>query len=68
MSQEIKNTIIPFGKYHGKKLDQVPLKYLDWCIGQDDLMARYLEFHTKLTTYLSLPYVKDLLEKEFEDD
>lgn len=68
MSQQLKDTAIPFGKYHGKALDKVPLKYLDWCIGQDDLMGRYPEFHEKLVEYLSLPYVKAELERELDDD
>lgn len=64
---ELKNTLIPFkGLHHGKPLDKVPLKYLDWCIGQDDLMGRYPEFHEKLVEYMSLPYVKSELERELE--
>ena len=39
--------IMPFGKYVGKRLDEIPITYLDWLIGEDidkDLSSVIYEF------------------------
>lgn len=28
-------SIMPFGRHHGKRLDQVPASYLLWCLDQE---------------------------------
>lgn len=33
MTKELKDVVIPFGRYKGKKLDEIPLLYLDWLMG-----------------------------------
>jgi uncharacterized protein (DUF3820 family) len=43
--------VMPFGKYKGQSIDEIPTDYLDWLIGQDfmiggrnrDLAARIAE-------------------------
>jgi uncharacterized protein (DUF3820 family) len=45
-------TTIPFGQHKGKPLDEVPVRYLDWLIGQDWMdgkptLKRAIEEHLK---------------------
>jgi len=36
------DVIMPFGKYKGLRISEVPIKYLDWLIGQDWMHHRDL--------------------------
>ena len=44
---------MPFGQHKGKRLDEVPAKYLDWLSGEDWLdktwpaLAAYIRIHRK---------------------
>ena len=57
-------TIINFGAHRGKRFDEVPLKYLDWCLSQDWLWD---ETKAHIKAYLSDPSIKKLLEEELEE-
>lgn len=66
MSEKLDDTIIPFGKYKGEKLNDIDLKYLDWCIGQDFVKIDYPDFYEKLVQYMSDPVIERELEQELE--
>ncbi len=59
-----KDYVLVFGKHKGKKLDGVPLLYLDWLVGQDWLREETKE---AINEYLSEPVIKRELEKELEN-
>ena len=35
--------VMPFGKYKGEELSNIPTEYLDWLIGQDWMNGRDLQ-------------------------
>lgn len=41
IDQPLGDDVMPFGKYKGKKLDEVPDNYLDWLAGQDWVKDRW---------------------------
>lgn len=59
-----KDFVLSFGEHKGKRLDDVPLLYLDWLVGED-----WLHEETKriVSEYLSEPVIKKELEKELEN-
>lgn len=56
--------IMPFGKYIGKPLDEIPLTYLDWLRGENFLVGKTKE---AVTNYLKDPLILSELEKELEE-
>ncbi len=56
---------MPFGKYTGIKLEEIPLKYLDWLIGQD-----WLKDPVKMCVeeYMSNDTVQRELDSELDYD
>ncbi len=56
--------VLPFGKHKGKPLDEVPLLYLDWLVGQE--VKGFLGMILK--EYLNGPTIKAQLDKELEED
>lgn len=54
---------MPFGVHEGRLIGDVPLRYLDWLVGQreNDIVAQ-------ARAYLLRPAVKERLRKELEDD
>lgn len=56
--------VLHFGAHKGKALNEIPLTYLDWVIGQG-----WLDRGTKevVEEYLSDPVVKAELEKELAE-
>ncbi len=59
------NYKLTFGKHKGEELDKVPLKYLDWLIGQDWLFA---DARKAISAYLNSPSNTRALEREMEDE
>ena len=57
-----RDSIIPFGKYNGHRLAQVPVKYLDWLAGKKDLRKHSLQ--EGINGYIAYRTEKDRLEKE----
>lgn len=53
--------VLKFGKHKGKRLDAVPLEYLDWCAGLDDCIGRY-----EIATYLRQPEIAAELKKALD--
>jgi uncharacterized protein (DUF3820 family) len=53
--------VMPFGKYKGKKLDEIPLTYLDWLLGKVEL---YPETKRAIKEYLTDPVIARELEQE----
>ncbi len=53
--------IMPFGKYEGKKLSEVPLLYLDWLMGLSDLRE---PLKSSLEKYMIDPTILQLLKEE----
>ena len=46
------NNLMPFGKYKGRDMDNIPADYLDWLIGQDWIgkfpdVVQYITEHKK---------------------
>lgn len=64
MKNEIKNYKMPFGKFKDRSLEECPLKYLDWLIGQ-----AWLKDPTKemIEAYLADPVIKMELEKLLDE-
>lgn len=58
------NIIMPFGKYLNKRLDDIPLKYLDWLIGQSWLSD---PLKTDIEEYLDNPVIQRALEAELNE-
>lgn len=65
-----------FGKYYGKRLEEVPLKYLDWAVGWLEERIRESEGMdsvllsmdlTIIRVYLSDPVIAAELRKELEN-
>jgi uncharacterized protein (DUF3820 family) len=59
--ERVRNIRIPFGIYHGKTLDSVPLDYLDWLCGEQEM------FNGTLRAYLKHPALKDHI-RDYERD
>lgn len=36
------NLIVEFGKYAGKRVDDVPLEYWDWCLQENEKVRNYV--------------------------
>lgn len=62
-------TVIDFGKkYVGKRFDQVPLEYLDWCISSTEKNGWLAPATARLVReYLELPNIQRQLEQELRD-
>jgi hypothetical protein len=56
--------VMSFGKYKGKKLDEIPLTYLDWLLGNVEM---YPETKRAIKDYLTDPAIARELEKELEE-
>lgn len=54
--------VVPFGQYKGQRVHEVPLKYIDWLVGQKDT------FREDLGRYLLNAQVMHELEKELAAD
>jgi uncharacterized protein (DUF3820 family) len=64
MRDEVKNYRIPFGKIHkGKTLEQTPLLYLDWLVGQEWLYGKTKEM---VREYLEDDVIVRALDSELE--
>lgn len=59
---------MPFGKHEGESLDDIPLKYLDWLIGEDFMKEKFPNIKDIIEIYLTTPCIKLELEKELRDD
>lgn len=59
---------MPFGKYKEEPLDEIPLKYLDWLIGEKFIKEKFPNIKDIIEIYLSTPSIKLELEKELRDD
>ncbi len=58
--------VMTFGKHKGKKLDDVPLLYLDWLLSQSWFEFQHMMLHASITRYLSIESVAKCLEEELE--
>jgi len=61
----IQKIVLPFGKHKGQPLDAVPLKCLDWLLGQEWLFA---DLRESIEVYLSHPPIAQELERQLEED
>ena len=57
--------VLPFGKFKGLPLDEVPLTYLDWLVDQEWLKD---PLRSEIVVYLKDPIIAKLLEEELTDD
>src|SRR5205814_40874 len=62
---DLASTILPFGKYKGKRFDQVPLKYLDWLVGEEFLRP---VLRGKIEDYLAVPVISQELQAQLEGE
>lgn len=56
---------LTFGKHKGQTLDEIPLRYLDWCLGQDWLFP---DARKAIAAYLNQPSNARALDREMEED
>ena len=56
------------GIHKDKPLDKVPLKYLDWLIGQEWMGFKYPKDKIKIRKYLETPCIAKELESELRQD
>ena len=54
--------VMPFGKYKGTKLDDVPATYLDWLRGQ----PKFLDMHPNVKDYLSREDVNKAIDQDLK--
>lgn len=54
---------LTFGKHKGETLDEVPLKYLDWLLGQEWLFD---DARKAISAYLKQPGNARALDRELE--
>ncbi len=64
MKNEIKNYRIPFGDFKDRPLEECPLKYLDWLVGQTWLKDPAKE---TIESYLHDPVIKRELERQLDE-
>lgn len=55
--------MLNFGKHRGKTLDEVPLSYLDWLNGLEDLRPHV---RAAVDVYLGDPAIQKALREELE--
>lgn len=67
MKTEIRNYKMPFGKFKGRPLEEVPLKYLDWLIGEKNLSAQMPITYKHISKYLEDPVIKRELETQLDE-
>ena len=67
MKEEIKNYKMPFGKFKDRTLENVPLKYLDWLIGEKNLKADMPITYNHVEQYLADPIIKMELERILDE-
>jgi len=57
-----KDYVMPWGKYKNVTLDNIPLKYLDWLVGE----TRQEPTKTIIAEYLADPVIKKELDRELD--
>lgn len=55
--------VLTFGKHKGERIEDVPLRYLDWLVDQDWLFP---DVKQAVKAYLAKPNIKRELERELE--
>lgn len=64
--------IVPFGQHEGKKIKDVPLKYLDWMMGliddESSQIHKYPDFMEALVDYMTQDSIANELQKELDDE
>lgn len=64
-NESLQSFKLAFGKHKGKKLDETPLLYLDWLVGQEWLAKETKE---TIVAYLSDPVIEKELTKELNHE
>ena len=59
--EENKDYIMHFGKHQGKRLEDIPLLYLDWVNGLKDIMP---ETSAAINGYLNEPVIAKELDRQ----
>lgn len=61
-AREFEKRTLDFGKYRGRRIEEVPLTYLDWLVGQSET------FMATTRRYLLNPKVATMLEQALEKE
>lgn len=64
---KLKDVVMPFGKFKGRKLDDVPLLYLDWLRGEMETDRNYSLIYQQIRDYLDKPLIKKELDRQVEE-
>lgn len=64
---DLGKSTMPFGKHKGMRMEEVPLDYLDWLLGQEWFTSKQDGFHLKVAAYLKEPAIAAELESILED-
>lgn len=59
-----KEYVMPFGQYAGKRLDDIPLTYLDWLLG----VCKQPSTRAAIKSYLSDPVIARELQTELDKE
>lgn len=68
MNNQVKKYQMPFGRFKGKSLEEVPLKYLDWLIGETALKTNMPTTYKHVAEYLEDPVIKMELDRILENE
>lgn len=58
---------LTFGKHNGKRLDECPLPYLDWLLGQTWFKPSWPNEYRMVSEYMSDPAIQVELGHELQD-
>ena len=59
--QEAANFVMPYGEHKDKKLDDIPLRYLDWAYGEFEIGS---EVQRHIEVYVTDPHIAKMIEDE----
>ena len=65
---EVRKYQMPFGKFIGDALEDVPLKYLDWLVGETNLKIDTPITYKHIVEYLEDPVISNELKRILDDE
>ena len=66
MSVDGTEVFIPFGKYKGEALEDIPCTYLDWLVGEEWFEEKFPDLFEDVCEYLDDPAVQRELQRRLD--